>query len=122
MPALSAFASIIKSAAADGFEVIVVGHTDNRPVVRPETKAQHPTNWHLSSHRAIAVSNILQKNSYPPNRIGVMGCGQYRPVADNGTAQGSSENRRVEIILTEQLVEETNTDADYTDPNLARGG
>jgi chemotaxis protein MotB len=34
----------------------------------------------------------------------------------------TAENRRVEVILTEQLVEETNTDSDFTDPNLARGG
>ena len=34
----------------------------------------------------------------------------------------AAENRRVEIILTEELVEEANTDADFTDPNLARGG
>ncbi len=34
----------------------------------------------------------------------------------------AARNRRVEIILTEQLVEETNTDADFTDPDLARGG
>lgn len=99
MPALRAFTDVIKSRAAEGFEVIVVGHTDNRPVARPATKAKHPTNWHLSSHRAIAVSNILQRFNYSPGRIGVMGCGEYRPVADNGTVEGSSQNRRVEVYL-----------------------
>ena len=44
----------------------------------------------------------------------------FRPRAHE-TAE-AAENRRVEIILTEQLVEEANTDADFTDPNLARGG
>ena len=34
----------------------------------------------------------------------------------------AAENRRVEIILTEQLVDEANADADYTNPDLARGG
>ncbi len=43
-----------------------------------------------------------------------------RPRAHNPADE--AENRRVEVILTEQLVEEANTDADYTDPNLARGG
>ena len=42
-----------------------------------------------------------------------------RPRA-HGPAE-EAENRRVEVILSEQLVEETNTDADFTDPNLARG-
>ena len=99
MAALAAFTDVVRSPAADGFEVIVVGHTDNRPVVRPETKAKHPTNWHLSSHRAIAVSDILQRFEYSPERISVMGCGEHRPVSDNTTEDGSSQNRRVEVYL-----------------------
>ena len=99
MKALAAFAAIIKSPAARDFEVIVVGHTDDRPIVRLETKAKHPTNWHLSAHRAIAVSNVLQRQGYAPGRVSVMGCGEYRPVSDNATEAGNSENRRVEIYL-----------------------
>ena len=82
-----------------GFEVVVVGHTDDRPVTRSETKAKHPTNWHLSAHRAIAVANILWKNGYQSSRVGVMGCGEYRPAADNSTEAGRGQNRRVEIYL-----------------------
>ena len=99
MDALRGFGEIIKSSAATGFEVIVVGHTDNRPIARPATKQKHPTNWHLSAHRAIAVSSILRKNGYGPERIGVMGYGEHRPVADNTTDAGASQNRRVEIYL-----------------------
>ncbi|MCH7807710.1 MAG: OmpA family protein [Planctomycetes bacterium] len=96
---LKHFTEILNSPEAADFEIIVVGHTDNRPISRSATKAKHPTNWHLSAHRAIAVSDVLQKNKYTPQRIGVMGCGEYRPVADNSTAQGSSQNRRVEIYI-----------------------
>ncbi|RME41060.1 MAG: hypothetical protein D6788_02035 [Planctomycetota bacterium] len=97
--ALQEFADIVKSAAAEDFETLVVGHTDNRPIVRPETKSKHPTNWHLSAHRAIAVAFQLAEAGYPPERIGIMGCGEYRPVADNATEDGAAKNRRVEIYL-----------------------
>ncbi len=99
MEALRGFSEIIKSPAAADFEVIVVGHTDNRPISRPKTKAKHPTNWHLSAHRAISVAHMLRKNGYSQERIGVMGYGEYRPVADNATEKGASQNRRVEIYL-----------------------
>lgn len=97
--ALERFSSIVKSPSAADFEVIVVGHTDNKPIKKSATKAKHPTNWHLSAHRAIAVATILLKNGYGSNRIGVMGCGEYRPAANNSTETGRSQNRRVEIYL-----------------------
>ena len=99
MEALRGFGEIIKSPAAADFEVIVVGHTDNRPIARPATKQKHPTNWHLSAHRAIAVSSVLRQDGYRPERIGVMGYGEHRPIADNATDSGAAQNRRVEIYL-----------------------
>ncbi|MFQ5462820.1 MAG: OmpA family protein [Phycisphaerae bacterium] len=96
---LKQFTEILKSPEAAGFDVIIVGHTDNAPIKRRSTRAKHPTNWHLSAHRAIAVSEVLQHDSYPARRIGIMGFGPYRPVADNATPEGKSLNRRVEIYL-----------------------
>jgi len=96
---IASFADIIRSDAATDFEVIVAGHTDNTPIGKPATRAKHPNNWYLSAHRAIAVGSVLQKNGYPGERIGVMGCGEFRPIADNATPQGKSTNRRVEIYL-----------------------
>ena len=96
---LRVFSNVLKSPAAVDFEVIVVGHTDNRPIKRATTRQKHPSNWHLSSHRAIAVGNVLLQNSYSPERVGVMGCSEYRPIAANSTESGASQNRRVEIYL-----------------------
>ncbi len=93
------FSEIIRSPAAADFEVIVAGHTDNKPIARATTKTKHPTNWHLSAHRAIAVARILQSNGYAPERIATMGFGEYRPIADNATPAGTSQNRRVEIYI-----------------------
>lgn len=97
--ALREFAELLRSSAAADFEMLVVGHTDNVPISRPATRQKHASNWHLSAHRAISVANVLQQNGYPAERIGIMGYGEYRPVADNGTAAGSSKNRRVEIYF-----------------------
>lgn len=99
MEALRSFSDIIKSSAADAFEVIVIGHTDSRPIVKDSTRRKHPTNWHLSAHRAISVGNILQKFGYSAERVGVMGYGEFRPVADNSAEDSARQNRRVEIYL-----------------------
>jgi chemotaxis protein MotB len=96
---LTEFARIVDSPAAGEFDVLIVGHTDNIPIKRSETMKMHPTNWHLSVHRAISVSNVLQKDGLSPKRLGVMGFGEYRPVADNNTDAGRAKNRRVEIFL-----------------------
>ncbi len=93
------FTGIVNSASAESFEVIVVGHTDNRPIKNPGTREKHPTNWHLSAHRAIAVAQTIINNGYSPARIGIMGCGEFRPVADNATQAGAGLNRRVEIFI-----------------------
>lgn len=99
LDAMRGFSDILKSPAAADFEVVVVGHTDNVRIAKPETRSRHPTNWHLSAHRAIAVSDLLQKNGYSADRISVMGCGEYRPIADNAAESGRRQNRRVEIYL-----------------------
>jgi len=99
MEALRKFAEIVQSDAALGFDVIVVGHTCTTPIVKPETKAKHPTNWHLSAHRAIAVMDLLAQQNVSMQRMGIMGYGEYRPIASNQTEQGRARNRRVEIYL-----------------------
>ncbi len=96
---LRGFVDILKSSAAADFEVVIVGHTDSKPIQRPGTKERHPTNWHLSAHRAIAVGNALQKFGYAPNRIAVVGCGEYRPIAENTSESGAAQNRRVDIYI-----------------------
>lgn len=96
---LKGFAQIMSSAKANNFDVLIVGHTDNRPVSRPQTKKLHPTNWHLSAHRSISVSRELQRSGLPASRIGVVGFGEHRPIASNSTESGRAQNRRVEIFV-----------------------
>lgn len=99
---LRKFAQIVASDAAAGFDVIVVGHTCTTPIRKAATLAEHKSNWHLSAHRAIAVMNLLAGENVAMTRIGVMGYGEHRSIADNATAEGKARNRRVEIYLVPQ--------------------
>ena len=95
--------TILNSAEAEKFDVIIAGHTDDIPVLRPETRAKHPTNWHLSAHRAISVLNIMAANNVAPKRLSVRGFGEFRPVEENKPNKGgSAKNRRVEIYIVPQ--------------------
>ena len=96
---LQRFTEILNSPAGDPFEVMVVGHTDNRPIVRERTLEHHPTNWHLSAHRAIAVGNVMLEAGYDPQRISVVGCGEFRPLSENDSESNMAQNRRVDIYI-----------------------
>ncbi|MCZ6682214.1 MAG: OmpA family protein [Planctomycetota bacterium] len=96
---LAEFARIVNSQAASQFEVVVVGHTDTLPISSPVTKRKHPTNWHLSVHRAIAVMMVLRRNNLDYERMGCMGYGEFHPRVPNPPRGGNEANRRVEIFL-----------------------
>jgi chemotaxis protein MotB len=99
LPALQEFANILKSDAATGFDIMIAGHTDTTRIAKPQTRALHPTNWHLSAHRAISVLFELIKDGVDPTRQTVMGYGEYQPVVPNDTTEHKAQNRRVEIYL-----------------------
>lgn len=96
---LNRLAEILRSDVAAGYETRIVGHTDNVRIANPATRQAHPTNWHLSAHRAIAVKDVLEQAGVEPTRLGVAGYGEYRPVVENAARRGAEQNRRVEIYL-----------------------
>jgi chemotaxis protein MotB len=98
--ALKSLSVILNSEEAKEFDVIIAGHTDDMRIARATTKAKHPTNWHLSVHRAIAVKDVLEASNVEPKRMSVRGFGEYRPVAENLPGKkGNPQNRRVEIYI-----------------------
>jgi len=106
--AIGRFAQILNSAAASAYELQVAGHTDNRPVQQEATKrAGHKDNWYLSAHRAIAVSEALQRDGVSPSRLGVAGYADQHPIADNSTTGGRAQNRRVEVLILPTTVRST---------------
>lgn len=98
--AVKLLCGILNSEEAKEFDVIIAGHTDDIPIMKPETRAKHPTNWHLSANRAIAVLNVMASNNIESKRMSVRGFGEYRPFAENKPNKGGNpQNRRVEIYI-----------------------
>ena len=103
--AVKSLTAILNSEQGQKFDVIIAGHTDDIPIQKPETRAKHPTNWHLSSHRAIAVLKVMESNNIESKRLSARGFGEYRPIADNKPGKkGNPQNRRVEIYIVAEGV------------------
>ncbi|MEQ6885658.1 flagellar motor protein MotB [Salicola sp. Rm-C-2C1-2] len=84
-------------ARCDG-EVIVTGHTDNRPMV----SERYRSNWDLSAARAVSlVHELVLNRAIPAENVVAAGRAETRPIADNDTAEGREKNRRVEIEIYE---------------------
>ena len=81
--------------------IAVSGHTDNIPI----SNNQFADNWELSTARAVSVVNLLSYNGVHPERLSAVGYGEYRPVADNETAEGRAQNRRVVLRVSKDSVE-----------------
>ena len=79
----------IRAKGASVVDIDIVGHTDS---VGPEDYNQQ-----LSVRRATTVRDFLVANGANPNLIDVSGMGESSPVADNATAEGRAQNRRVEV-------------------------
>lgn len=79
----------------------VRGYTDSVPI-RTE---QFPSNWELSVARAASIVRLLENLGVAPERMAIEGYGQYSPFADNSTAQGRSQNRKVVIALSKYAYE-----------------
>lgn len=83
--------------------VQINGHTDNIPI---ETE-QFPSNWELSSARAIAVLRLfVDEIGIDARTLNATGYSEYHPVATNWTRVGRAKNRRIEIILVYSEMED----------------
>lgn len=75
--------------------VRVEGHTDNLPIAT----AQFPSNWELSAARAASVVHLFADQGLQPERLAMVGYGEFRPRDDNDTQEGRNRNRRVMVII-----------------------
>ena len=76
----------------------VDGHTDNRPI----QTARFPSNWELSTARAISVVNFLIALGIPPERLSATGYGEFQPLDDRDDEIAHRRNRRIELKLTQR--------------------
>ncbi len=74
------------------FKVQIDGHTDSQ--------GKDDYNLDLSNRRAASVKAYLVSKGIAESRLNSMGYGETKPVADNNTAKGRAENRRVEMTLS----------------------
>ena len=77
----------------------VDGHTDNDPIV---VGAKFASNWELSSARATAVVKYLVAQGVAPDHLAAAGFGEFQPLAPGDTEEARSQNRRIELKLTER--------------------
>ena len=94
--ACSCLDEMVKIARNNPFSVRVEGHTDNVPI----NTLEFPSNWELSTTRAVNVLRyLLEKGELPAERLAAVGLSQYHPVASNDVSEGRQRNRRVEFYF-----------------------
>lgn len=93
--ALARLDQVAEALVAKGQRVTVEGYTDSR--------GSQSTNMSLSQRRADSVRSYLVTRGFPTEKIEARGMGPDRPIADNTSAEGRANNRRVEIVIAKAL-------------------
>jgi chemotaxis protein MotB len=75
-----------------------VGHTDKLPI----SSAAFPSNWELSTARAISVVKFLTEQGIPPHRLAAIGYGEYQPLDSGGSTEALAKNRRIEVKIDQK--------------------
>ena len=95
--ALAQIGDVLKQFSDRRFQI--EGHTDNVPI----KSERFPSNWELSTARALSVVHLLTEIGVPSENISAAGFGEFRPRADNETEEGRQLNRRIEIVMLPNL-------------------
>lgn len=77
----------------------VEGHTDNVPI----KTSRFPSNWELSTARAVAVVKLFIDAGMNPDNLSAAGFGEFQPRADNASDEGRALNRRIEVAMVPDL-------------------
>ena len=112
MTSLFQFANVLKSNA--DCDVAVQGYTDNAGWKNSTAAQSQQKNLELSQQRAQSVTNYLLSQGVSPTQIrSTMGYGESNPVADNSTAAGKAQNRRVEVYMyaSQKMIQEAQQQA-----------
>ena len=97
------------------YDVRVEGHTDNVPIHTD----QFDTNWELSTTRATRLTRIFVTHGFAPQRLSASGYAEFHPVAPNTTAEGRSQNRRVDVIVLPRTSTPSYPDVQLPSANLS---
>jgi len=92
-PFLDIMANIISKSSHN---VRIEGHTDNLPI----RTAKSPSNWDLSTTRAVNVLRyLINKGKCSPKKLSAAGFGEFQPIFPNDTPEHRAKNRRVEFVF-----------------------
>jgi chemotaxis protein MotB len=97
--ALAEVATALKGVTGRRFQV--AGHTDTVPI---RTK-EFPSNWELSTARAVAVVKLLVEKGVRADVMSAAGYAEFDPAQSNATGSGKQKNRRIEIVLVPNVEE-----------------
>jgi chemotaxis protein MotB len=86
---------IINIALRDRLSIQVDGHTDNIPIHTDK----FPSNWELSTIRAVSILRYFEQNGMPAARLAAVGFAEYQPATGNDTPEGRQKNRRIEVYF-----------------------
>ncbi|MCF7977286.1 MAG: OmpA family protein [Chromatiaceae bacterium] len=98
-PGKEVIESLVPTLDAFDGQISVEGHTDDIPI----STARFPSNWELSTSRAIAVLRHLIQSGILEGRLRAIGYADTQPLESNATAAGRAVNRRVELLLKQRL-------------------
>jgi chemotaxis protein MotB len=91
---------IIKIAKHNHLSIQVEGHTDNQSI----GTVKFPSNWELSTMRAVNILRYLQEiGGIPARRLVAVGFSEYQPTESNDTPEGRRKNRRIVILFRQEL-------------------
>ena len=96
---LDEIVKVLQTPEGRDMKLMIVGHTDDRPIAKKPAREKYPNNFHLSAGRALSVADQLRRLGLQQERMGVAGFGPHQPVAPNVTASSRQKNRRVEIFV-----------------------
>jgi chemotaxis protein MotB len=82
-------------------QFLVAGHTDDRPI----RSTRFPSNWELSTERAVVVTRFLISKGMSSQSLGAVGYGEFDPLVPNDGEEHRAQNRRIEIQLQPNLSE-----------------
>ena len=97
--ALKQVAGILKTIGDRHFQI--AGDTDNVPI----QTSRFPSNWELSTRRAVEVVHFLVAQGLRPEAVSAAGYGEFDPIAPNDTEAHRQRNRRIEITLEPNINE-----------------
>jgi len=83
-------------------DIIIEGHTDNVPV----RGGRYASNWELSVGRAVRVIDLFIAEGIPPRQLVCGGYGEFHPAFPNDTPENRARNRRIEITVMKEVVDE----------------